>query len=147
MLACTEQQRRWVVAYAMCGDATAAAREAGYSDSSDAAKVSAFRLLRTPRVIDALKEWTRGALEGRGAFVAVQALIEIASDPEDKNRFAAADSLADRVGFARQTNHQVQVEHTDNRSTGALLDAVRSYFQPKAPVVIEAQVVDASAKA
>jgi phage terminase small subunit len=138
MAAVTEQQRRWVVAYAMCGDATSACRSAGYSDASEGCKVAGFRLLRTPRVIEALQEWTRGALEGRGAFIAVQALIEIAADPDHKKRFEAADSLADRVGFSRQTNVNMTVEHTDNRSTASLMEAVRAYFQPRAAAVIEA---------
>lgn len=136
MSALTEKQRKWVVAYAMCGDATVAAREAGYSDEGNGCKVIGFNLARNPKVIDALSEWSRGALNGRGAFVAVQALIEIAQDPEHTDRFKAADSLADRVGFARQTSHQVTVEHIDQRSDDELLRIVNQAFaRPALPVI------------
>ncbi len=136
MGALTEKQRKWVVGYALCGDCTVAAREAGYSDEGDGCKVIGFNLARNPKVIDALLEWSKGALHGRGAFVAVQALIEIAQDPEHGDRFKAADSLADRVGFARQTNHQVTVEHIDTRSDEELWRIVNQAFgRPALPVI------------
>lgn len=137
MLALTETQRKWVVAYVSGCDATTAARLAGYSDVADAAQVRGCELLQKPTVVGAIKEWTTGALEGRGAFVAIQALIEIAADPEHKKRFEAADSLADRVGFARVTQHQVSVEHRDERTTAQLLDAIEAFAAKKRPVVIE----------
>jgi phage terminase small subunit len=127
MLECGQQQQRFVIAYSMCGDATAAARAAGYSDAGEGCKVRGCELLRHPKVIAALKEWTAGALNGRGAFVAIAALVDIAGDASHADRLKAADSILDRTGFSRQTTHQVSIEHTDVGNTDDLVEALEKF--------------------
>ena len=141
MLALPEQRRRFVIAYtqSVSGNATEAARLAGYSDSSEGAKVAAHRLLHDERIVAAIQEWTERAVFGRGAYIGIQALIEIAADPEHRDRFKAADSLADRTGFARQTNHQVRVENADTRHTADLLEAIGQFMEARRPEAIEGQ--------
>lgn len=131
MLALTPIQRRFVIAYTQSAsaNATEAARLAGYSDHLEAAKVAAHRLMHNEKVVAAIKEWTEKAVYGRGAYIGIQALIEIAADREHRDRFKAADSLADRTGFARQTQHQVRVEHADTRDTADLLDAIGRFME------------------
>lgn len=101
--ALTEKQRSFVVAYTSepgaLGNASAAARAAGYSEKT--ARVIGWQLLATPHVREAINEANRDQLSGRIATKAV-ALLERVIDDESvpmRDRVAAAKTVLDRGGF------------------------------------------------
>jgi phage terminase small subunit len=89
-----------------------AAREAGYSDHLEAAKVQAYHLMRSPRIIEALHEESRRRFTILG-YHAVHGLADIAEKADHPDRFKALKELADRFGYAAVTEHTVKVQHTD----------------------------------
>jgi hypothetical protein len=142
MLALSPRQRKFVIAYIGSGgrDAAACARAAGYTTSPGADRVAGHRLLHTPKVIEAIKVESDRHLNG-AAYVAASGLVDIAADPEHRDRFRACADILDRTGFPRTTQHAVTVEHEfANVSTAELLRTVAEY-QRKVGRVIEGQIV------
>ncbi len=126
MQALAPKQREFVLALVTdpFGNATEWARAAGYSDSSGAAKVKAHWLMHHPKVELAVKEVSRQLMHTVGPAVAAQGLLRIAQNPKHRDQFKALEALADRVGFHRQTEHVVAVQHTDLRGD-ALIERIK----------------------
>jgi phage terminase small subunit len=99
-----------------------AAREAGYSDIKEGAKVRGHFLAHDERVIAAIHEEARKRIES-SAFMAANVLIEIAADEslEAKERRAAAGMLLDRSGLSVVTRQQIDVNHNHTDRTGAAM--------------------------
>ena len=89
------------------------AREAGYSDHMDRAKVAAHLLFHNEKVLEAIEEETRKRVRFGGA-IGVAGLIKMAANSDHPDHFRACASLADRGGFAAKTEHKVLVEHVDH---------------------------------
>ena len=121
MMALSEKQRRFVlelVADPLMSRAEAA-RLAGYSDSSEAAKVSAHRLMHDQRIIEAMHEqagrrlW---AISMKAAYRVDQML-----DSEDpKIMLKAAVAVLDRTGFGAQQNININQTVRDEGSKAIL---------------------------
>jgi phage terminase small subunit len=109
----TEQQRRFVLALLMQAipNFAQAARDAGYSDAFDGAKVRAFELMHNPRILAALKEEMSKRI-ALGAIVGIYGLQAIASDPDHKDHLKACVALADRGGYSPIVQQEIRVEHT-----------------------------------
>lgn len=132
MLALDERQRKFVFNWLgnVGRDGAKAAREAGYSDEKDGAKVRAHRLLRSPRIIAALKE----EADRDVGLLRVIAQMKLKQQVMAKKpKLAVIDSALDRTGFGRQTTQDIRVEHVDNRSTAEILAEVRR-LMPKAEI-------------
>lgn len=106
-----DRQRRfaWIMA---CGEtnAASAARDAGYSDASSAAKVRAHYLMRDPDMLDAIEEASRKVLRGL-APLAIGAARKILEEPKHPQHARMIETVLDRTGFFAKTEHKVTVEH------------------------------------
>lgn len=146
MLALDSRQRRFVVGMigTSCKNAARVAKAAGYSDKSGAAKVSASRLMRYPKITSALKE----EAERRFDTVAIEALLGLGTLVQHKDvkvRVAAIDSVLDRTGYSRRTTQDIRVEHVDTRSTAEILKSLQQFAPRMLPVVdTTAELVDAT---
>jgi phage terminase small subunit len=111
----TERQRNYIRAQASdpFGTPTAWARAAGYSDHLDRAKVAGHTLRHNPKIEAAAREYARHLMHRDGPIIAVAGLMEIARDRTHPKQLQALDSLADRVGLSRRTEHHVNVQHSD----------------------------------
>jgi phage terminase small subunit len=134
------KQRRFVIAY--CRDASdhsRCAEAAGYSTKANGHRTAAFRMLKNPRVIDAIKE-EAGRTLNSAAFIAVSALHDIAANPEHKDRYKAAATILSRTGFPETTQQDVVVNHEDRRwtemPTAELIDIMVRYARTNCPQVI-----------
>lgn len=121
MLALSERQRLFVLALLLQSgprNNAAAAREAGYSDHLEAAKVAGFHLVRNEKVVAALQEETRRRMDG-SALVASNVLIAIMEDEDlpAKERRAAAVAMLDRTGFGASQNINVHKTVVDRTGT------------------------------
>lgn len=123
MRACTEGQRRFVVALLDTGgqNHTKAAELAGYGGTDGSRRVAAYHLARHPNVIAAVREEADRRLRG-GAILGASVMIEIASDPMHKDRFKAADRLLGSAGLNLETVSRHIIE--DHRSDNELLLAI-----------------------
>jgi len=90
---------------------TEAAREAGYSDQSGAAKVQACLMMQDPDVKAAIEECTRGQMDAL-APKAIACAKAILDDPGHKKHAFMTVAVLDRTGFFAKTEHKVTVEHT-----------------------------------
>lgn len=126
MLALDDKRRRFVVGWVRNRgkNAAAVARASGFSDKSEGAKVQAFRLLRQPKILAALKEEAERQLDATAAL-AILHLGGLVEHKDPKVQQAAIDSVLDRKGFGRRTTQDIRVEHVDTRSTAELLAEVR----------------------
>ena len=128
MSALTEKQRRFVLAMASAPWETPTewCRMAGYSDHKEACKVAAHRLVHEcgDKIERAVREVCIREFRTIGPALAMQGLFAIARNKQHRDHFKALDSLADRVGFHRQTTHNVAVQHTDLRGE-ALLERIK----------------------
>lgn len=109
----TDQQRRFAYAMASGGydTPTDAAREAGYSDASEAAKVRACGLMQNSAVLDAIEEASLLVLRGLGPL-AIKAAKAILENPNHRAHARIIETVLDRAGFAAKTEHTVTVSHT-----------------------------------
>ena len=117
MQALNERERKFCWAYvtammAFGGDASAAdaAREAGYSDASGAAKVRANELLHRERVQEALDELAQREMRGL-ALPALLALKRVMEDPQHRDHVRAILAVLNRVGMSERTEAHVTVTH------------------------------------
>lgn len=101
MAALTEKQRKFVLAMVAEPFASRAkwARMAGYSDASEAAKVTAHYLMHNPKIEAATLEVSQGLLSTVGPVVAAAGLLRIAQNPRHKHHGRALEALANRVGL------------------------------------------------
>jgi hypothetical protein len=121
MRSLTEKQRNFVLA--MLDEPLAAhhrwAERAGYGGRNEVLRVTACQLLQMPKIQAACLECGREFLHGIGPIVAATGLLKIASTPDHPKHFAALESIADRVGMPKTTEHRVLVD--DARRDPAVL--------------------------
>lgn len=142
MQALDERARKWVRYRIWDGmNPTAAARAAGYAPGVQPhqLRVQGFRLNTNPRVIEAMREEGERLL-GHAAPLAIAGLVRQLDSKSPKIRAAAIESVLDRTGYSRRTAQDIRVEHTDGRSTDALLAALEAYAaERRVPKQIEAK--------
>lgn len=124
MQACSDRERRFVWAYLMNSisvvgeNPTQSARDAGYSDVKEGAKVQAHYLMHRPRVLEAMQEVALQQLRGL-ALPAVAAVKDILLKPDHPDRQKVALSVLSRLGMGEQSGFnlnvsgEVQINHTD----------------------------------
>lgn len=109
----TDRMRAFV--YAMldsgCSNHFLAAKSAGYIGNENTLRVTAHRLAHDERVQAALQEEARRRLM-TGSILAVNALLDIVSNPAHKSRLQAANSILDRTGLHGLIEQKVTHEHT-----------------------------------
>lgn len=148
----TEKQRRFVIAWIQLGgkNQTRAAMSAGYNfDPKNTISIEnvASQLAHNPRIQEAMLELARQGVQGKGAVIGMETLIEIASNPaaEKKDRIAASNSLLSRAGISEKTEHRVAVTHQDITSDEAIkkLADLSKKFGLDPAKVIGSVVIDA----
>lgn len=119
MLACSERERLFVWHY-LTGDGNGAeaARQAGYSDVSEAAKVRASQLLHRDRVVAALEEMGKRHFRAQLpiAIRANKRLLENEKHPDHAKTVQQTLSrlgLAEKVGIDVNIGGEITVNHTD----------------------------------
>jgi hypothetical protein len=126
MQACNERERKFVWFYITnegVPNAAQAARDAGYADSSDAAKVRGSELMHRDRVLAALEEVGRKAFRGLlGPAVKAAALL-IQNERHADHSKAVFTTLA-RLGLGEKSTLDVNVsgEIQHNHTDAALND-------------------------
>ena len=102
------------------------ARDAGYSDHSDGAKVRAHHLLHRQDVQDAIQELAARELRGL-ALPALAALGSILKKPDHPDRQKVALSVLSRIGLSEQNavNLNISGDVTVNHTDAALDDLKR----------------------
>lgn len=127
MRALTPMRRKFVMAMASnpFGNPTEWARQAGYSDVANGAKVQAHHIMHDPRLENAVMEVAKGTLGLMGPLIAVQGLLRIAQDKAHPKNLRALETLANRVGLHESTEHTVKVEHTD-RTGEAMVERIKA---------------------
>lgn len=122
MQACSEMERKFVWFYLTndgVPNGAQAARDAGYKDSSEAAKVRAHDLLHRERVLLALEEVGRKAFRGL-LGPAIKATAALIMDTKHPDHAKAVSSTLARLGLTERTgvdvnvNGELTVNHTDN---------------------------------
>lgn len=120
MQACSENERKFVWFWVTGdGDATAAARAAGYVDNDTGAiRVTAHRLIHRDRVIEAIEEVGRKAF--RGLLVpALRATRDLIDKPDHPDHLKAVNATLSRLGLVERSgvdvnvSGEVTVNHTD----------------------------------
>lgn len=107
-----DRQRRFAYIMAHGGlTATDAARQAGYSEHLDSAKVSAHHLMHNPKMLDAIEEASFLVLRSLGP-VAIQAAMAILENPNHRAHARIIETVLDRTGFSAKTEHTVTVNHS-----------------------------------
>jgi phage terminase small subunit len=112
MAALSERQRAYIMAMLAnpWGDPTKWAREAGYSDHLEAAKVRGHYLAKDPRISAAAREHAVRYLTEDGVRMACAVLVVELGNPDAKIRVQAANSILDRGGVT--ASHTLKVEHS-----------------------------------
>jgi phage terminase small subunit len=117
MQALTEKRRKFVIAMVTIPGCsfTRAAKEAGYSDSADAAKVRGHECAHSPGVQAAIREEAGKRLSAL-SVVAANVMMDIMLDDgsSQKDKLKAAMAVLDRTGFAAAQNINVNKTVTDN---------------------------------
>lgn len=132
MQALRERERRFVWAYLMNSltdgreNGAQAARDAGYSDASEGAKVRAHGLLHRDEVLDALQEVAARELRGL-AVPAVMALSRLLHKSDHFEHRKSIEMVLNRVGMGERTQIDVNVtgEVTVNHTDAAIDDLRR----------------------
>ena len=139
MLALTEKQRRFVVAYVEFPQATGTdlAAMAGYKQKQGSRiwSKTASKMLRDPGIIAAIHELLSKTYRGRGAAIAQDVMLTIAKDKKHKDQLKAAAMLADRGGFAAMFEQKVTVEHRDQTSE-AILNRIQGLAKRLGPLEV-----------
>lgn len=128
MGACTEMQRAFVLALVQGNTPerpSIAAKEAGYSEPS----VSAHQLMRSRKVLAAIREEADKRF-GASALIGVKALVDIANDPQHKQRFQAAQALLDRAGLQVVAKQEIVVK--DDRMQSLSVDQLMAELRDSA---------------
>jgi hypothetical protein len=107
MLALRDDRQRRFVWIMSCGETSAAqaAREAGYSDIADGAKVRAHGLMHNATVLDAIEECSRKVLRGL-APLAIKAAKDILDDPKHFSHAKMIEIVLDRTGHFAKVEHE-----------------------------------------
>lgn len=117
MAALTERQRGFVIAMLTipgCSHSRAA-REAGYSDVAEGAKVRGHECAHNPNVQAALREEAGKRLNSLSVVAAnVMMDIMLSDDAAPKDKLKAAMAVLDRTGFAAAQTINVNKTVTDN---------------------------------
>ncbi len=126
MQALNERQRKFVLAMLLipgCSHARAA-REAGYSDVKQGAKVRGHYAAHNPLVQEAIREEARRRLDGL-SVIAANVMMDAMLDPKvpTKDKLKAASAVLDRTGFAAV--QKIDVTRKDE-SGGAILDRIEA---------------------
>jgi phage terminase small subunit len=102
-----------------------AAREAGYSDVAEGAKVRGHYAAHNPKVQAAIREEAGKRLNGL-SVIAANVMMDIMLDEEGdpKTKLKAAAAVLDRTGFAAAQNINVNKTVTDN-SGAAVLERIQ----------------------
>lgn len=113
MMALRDDRQRHFAWLMACGEMSAAqaAREAGYSDVAEGAKVRAHGLMHNQTVLDAIEEASRKVLRGL-APLAIRRAREVLDDPEHPQHARMIETVLDRTGFFSKSEHTVKVEHS-----------------------------------
>lgn len=131
MAALTEQQRGFVLAMVTIPGCTfrRAALEAGYSDSSEAAKVSGHRCAHNPAVQAAIREEAGKRLNSL-SVVAANVMMDVMLDGavDAKTKLKAAAAVLDRTGFAAAQTINVNKTTTD-RTGKAIMERIAALSQ------------------
>ena len=136
MSALTERQQRFVVALALQGsrDFTAAARSAGYSpDKPTVAQVTGSRLAHDPRIQEAMFEYAQRQMQ-TGGLIAVDIVMDIATNPQHKDQLKAAVALLDRTGLHAKSEHKVTVEDVSKTDEAMVARFLHLAKQNKMPI-------------
>ncbi|MES9934297.1 MAG: terminase small subunit [Candidatus Sedimenticola sp. PURPLELP] len=124
----TTKQRKFVRYYIQFGgNATRAAKEAGYGEAS--AHTTSHRMLKVPHIQQAIKEEAETVIRS-GVAVAADVLVDLARNATSESvKLQAATALLDRGGlpFIRQSEHKHVVE--DKRSDKELLESAKVLAQ------------------
>lgn len=124
MQALKDRERRFVWAYLtnslLDGRSNGAqsARDAGYSDVKEGAKVRAHALMHRKDILDAMQEVAANELRGL-AIPAVVAMAKIIGNEAHVDHRRAVESVLDRIGHGARTqidlnvSGEVNVNHTD----------------------------------
>ncbi|MET0087970.1 MAG: terminase small subunit [Sedimenticola sp.] len=124
----TNKQTQFAVAYVRTGGKGAeSARQAGYA--VDSADVTSYKLLRNPKVLEAIERETRKALKSDVAL-ARQTIYDLCrNSSSDAVRLQAAQALLSHGGL--QVVRQSEVRHTleDNRTDQELIASIQSYLE------------------
>lgn len=126
MLALTEKQKRFVLELVAdpLMSRSEAARLAGYSDSSEAAKVTAHRLMHDQRIIDAMHEQAGKRLWAISMKAAYR-VDQMLDSEDDKVVLKAAVAVLDRTGFGAQQN--ININQTVRDESGkAILNRIEA---------------------
>lgn len=124
----TEKQRGFVVAMVTIPGCSfrRAALSAGYSDSSEAAKVTGHRLAHDVRIQAAIREEAGKRLSAL-SVVAANVMMDVMLDDEasPKDKLKAAMAVLDRTGFAAAQTINVNKTTTDRTGAG-MLERIRA---------------------
>jgi len=123
MAALSEKQRKFVMAMVEHPGISRAeaARQAGYSDTKEGAKVRGHHCAHNPMVQAAIRE-VAGLRLNANSLLAADVLVTIARDDEAprKDRLKAAGMLLDRTGFGAAQTINVKNTVTDRSGAGML---------------------------
>lgn len=109
-----EQQEKFAIEYAHCGNATQAAKNAGYSENS--AEVQGCRLLKNDKVqakIEELREQQAQELRKKlanEALTAFKVLVDVmnSADAKDGDKIRCAIDILDRAGYAAEKKLEIR---------------------------------------
>ena len=125
MLACSERERKFVWFYVtnMDENGAQAARDAGYSDVGEAAKVRAHYLLHRERVLAAIEEVGRKAFRGQ-LIPAIRANSRMLQNEKHPDHAKTVQSTLSRLGLVERSGIDVNVsgDLTVNHTDQALND-------------------------
>lgn len=151
----SDKQRAYVLQMASnpLGTPTQWARDAGYSDHKERAKVAGHLCAHNPRVAAAAQEVARATAHTIGPLLGLAVALRIAKNDDHPKQLNAAIALMDRGGLPAQTQHTVAVHHTDGtgdalierikRAAAALGVSANDLLGVNAPKLIEGEVVAA----
>lgn len=115
----TEQQEKFAIEYAVCGNATQSAKNAGYSEAT--AYSQGQRLLKNVEVANKINEVKAQMAEDlrcrlvKEATTAFGVLVKIMNDDDakDADRIKCAIDVMDRAGFVAQQKVEVTTGNSD----------------------------------
>jgi len=136
MLACTQLQRKFVIASLMIGGqnhSRAAAMAGSKASNPKSLAVSAHGLAHHPRVQAAMLEEASKHL-GRMSLVATATVLDVLTNlqTEPKTRLKAAEMILDRTGLHSKSEHNINVTHdVGDRATMLTMIQAKLKVDPK----------------
>jgi phage terminase small subunit len=134
MQALTGKQQKFVWAYLLTGgEGAEAARQAGYSDSGEAAKVRACTLLQHDKVLEAIHEIAWKSMRGL-SLLATMKVEKILRKDDGPDQLKAAFGVLNRVGISEKLQVSHQHHHVHELShTDAALEALAYLISMRVP--------------